>query len=257
MNKLILIVVLISNFSMAQSNDHVLNKFLLEDELEHQNLIDNFKKYDFSKIWVTAQNLSVLGIIGKEHQRLKIKIIEVSKNKNSQIEYFVKGKSCVKGLICDFSGIITLTEIKKIKALHYGIDNEYEDKGIKSQGILVGEYQFNENIEQEHSGIFTGQLYSRWFLDAEDHMKYDDIEIYSDGYMNNAFIGVWRKHNSPLTKPCNWGDFRILKCNEDFDIGAGEFSPNDNYLEYGWAIRRGAMEGNKEAIRRETEKWWE
>ena len=242
---------------MAQSENSFDKRFLLGDELKKENVIDKYVDYDFSQIWLKTQNLSVLGIIGENHQRLKMKFTQVSKNTGNGNEYSVMGKSCVKRTVCDFQGNISIKAIKEVKNLHYGIDNEYEDKGIKSQGILIGEYYLEENIEQKHSGIFTGTFYSKWYMDKDSQINYDDIEIYSDGYMNNQFVGFWSKHNSANSKICNWGDFRIMNCNEDFDIGAGEFSPNDNYLKYGWEVRRKAMNGDEESINLETEKWWQ
>lgn len=254
--RLIYLFLFLSNILLSQSENNLNEKFLLEDELKKENMIDKYVDYDFSEIWLKAQNLNVLGVIGKNHQRLKIKFTEVFKNPEVGKEYSVFGKSCVKGVICDFQGTMTLKTIKEVKDLHYGVDNEYENKGIKSQGILIGEYHIIENIEQKHSGIFKGTFYSKWYLDKDSKIKYDDIEIYSDGYMNNQFVGFWSKHNSTNYKNCNWGDFRIMNCNEDFDIGSGEFSPNDKYLDFGWSIRRKAINGDKKSIDSETEMWW-
>lgn len=44
------------------------------------------------------------------------------------------------------------------------------------------------------------------------------------------------------------------------DIGAGEFSPDNKYLQYGWQSRRDAMNqhsaGYKKAKDIEEAKWW-
>ena len=235
MKLLIWTLLLFTNISIAQSNEKFLSDFLLESELKSENVLDNYNQFDFSKIWELTENNNVLGIIGKEHQRLKIKLISIKKNQNNPNEYLVVGKSCVKGTICDFNGKITLTEIKEVKELHFGVDDEYADKGIKSEGILIADYEFKENSEQKHSGIFKGKLYSKWYLNSKNQIEYDNIEFISDGYTNNAFVGIWKSYSTDKEKICNWADYRIPNTNRDFDIGAGEFSPNEKYFDKGWS----------------------
>ncbi|MFI0430867.1 hypothetical protein [Mariniflexile sp. HMF6888] len=235
MKLLIWTLLLFTNISIAQSNEKFLTAFLLESELKSENVLDNYSQFDFSKIWELTENNNVLGIIGKEHQRLKIKLISIKKDQNNPNEYLVFGKSCVKGTICDFNGKITLTEIKEVKELHFGVDDEYADKGIKSQGILIADYEFKENSEQKHSGIFKGRLYSKWYLNSKNQIEYDNIEFISDGYTNNAFVGIWKSYTTDKEKICNWADYRIPNTNRDFDIGAGEFSPGEKYFGKGWS----------------------
>ncbi len=225
---------LFTNILIAQSNEKFLSDFLLESELNSENGLDSYNHFDFSNIWTKTENSNVFGIIGKEHQRIQIKLISIKKNSNNPNEYFVIGKSSVKGTICDFKGIITLTEIKKFKELHFGVDDEYADKGIKSQGILFADYELKENSEQKHSGIFKGKLYSKWYLNSKNQIEYDNIENISDGYTNNAFLGVWKSNANEKEKICNWADFRVPNANQDFDIGAGEFSVSEKYWDKGW-----------------------
>jgi hypothetical protein len=174
----------------------------------------------------------------------------------------VFGKSFVKGTICDFNGIITLTEIKEVKELHFGVDDEYADKEIKSQGILIADYEFKENTKQKHSGIFKGKLYSKWYLSSKNQIEYDNIKLYSDSYTNNAFVGIWESYSSGKEKICNWADYRVPKANKDFDIGAGEFSVSEKYWDKDWldiALKNQAP--NKAIIKtkgkEKIKKWWE
>jgi len=213
MKLLIWTLLLFTNILIAQSNEKFLNDFLLESELKSENALDNYSQFDFSKIWELTENNNVLGIIGKEHQRLKIKLISIKKDQDNPNEYLVFGKSCVKGTICDFNGKITLTEIKEVKELHFGVDDEYADKGIKSQGILIAEYEFNENSEQKHSGIFKGKFYSKWYLNSKNQIEYDNIEFISDGYTNNAFFETWKSYTTDKEKICNLADYRIPNTN--------------------------------------------
>ena len=262
MTRIILIFLLLTNISFGQTDGRFERSFRLENEFKAENLIDNYNSFDFSHIWTQTENNSVFGIIGKEHQRLRIKLISIKKDKTNPNEYFVFGKSNVNGTICDFNGKITLKEIKEVKELHFGVDDEYADKGIKSQGILIADYEFKENSEQKHSGIFKGKLYSKWYLNSKNQIEYDNIENISDGYTNNAFVGVWKSHITEKEKICNWADYRVPNANQDFDIGAGEFSVSKKYWDKGWLdialknqVPNHAIKKNKEKVK--TKEWWE
>ncbi|MEO0728701.1 MAG: hypothetical protein AAFZ63_29465 [Bacteroidota bacterium] len=236
----------------AQVADYFTTEFLLGGKLNSENLIADYKGYDFSRIWTKTENSNVYGVIGEDHQRLRLKLITVEKNPFDSTEYIVYGKSMVKNTICDFTGVIRINEIRTFNEFHFGVDNEYEHAGIKSQGILIGAYEFRENREQVHSGIFKGELSARWYLNKDDQMVYDDIQLVADGYVNNAFVGVWRSDASNNEKLCNWGDYRVPMANEDFDIGVAELSVSDKYRDKGWEDT-----GSENTLLNMRVKWWE
>lgn len=257
MKQLTFLFLLLSGFVFAQSDKKFLKEFLDENELKSENLLTKYNRYDFSGIFTRTENHLVYGIIGEEHQRIKVKLLNVVKSSTKPDEYIISGKSNVKGNICDFSGTITLKEIKEIKTLHFGVDNEFSDKGIKSQGIVIASYEFSENKSQKHTGIFKGKLYSKWYLTADNEIKYDDIKTMSDGYMNNAFVGTWEGYSNGNKRICNWADFRIPNVNDDFDIGAGEFCPDKKYNGFGWDnFRKAWIEGDEQAKNEELKEWW-
>ena len=257
MNRIIIILLILSQVSFGQTVDRIEWNFPGNEELQTQNLVTAYNQFDFSKIWTLTENNNVLGIIGKDHQRLKIKFTSIEKDSNNPNKYFVSGKSYVKVTICDFSGTINLTEIKEVKKLHFGVDDEYVDKGIKSQGILIADYEFKENSEQKHSGIFRGKLHSKWYLNSENQIEYDNIQFISDGYLNNAFVGVWKSYSTGKEKICNWADYRIPITNRDFDIGAGEFSPSKKYYDKGWEnYQKAWLYGDEIAKKEELNEWW-
>ena len=256
MRQLIFILLLISNFSFAQSKEKILNDFMLGDELKSENILVYFNQFDFSGLWSHTESHRIYGIKGTDHQRIKIKLTSIEKSKANPNEYLVSGKSNIQGNITDFIGKIKLNEIREAKELHFGVDNEYKDKGISSEGILIADYEFKENPNQKNTGIFRGILYSKWYLDSTNQIKYDDIQSISDGYMNNAFIGTWTSYSKDREKICNWADFRVPNANQDFDIGAAEFSPSKKYYSKGWENYQNAwVEGNKEAIKEELKEW--
>lgn len=234
-NRVIIFALLvIANLTVAQSDTIFLSGFLQGDPLRSENKIEDYKDFDFSKMWSNTPNDNVYGIIGDEHQRLHIKLISINKQSSKPTEYFVQGKSMVKDQLREFSGTIHILEVREVVELHYGVDEEFKDKGIKKQGILIAEYYFEENLNEEKRGIFKGILYSKWYLNKKNKIQYDDIEISSDSYSNNAFIGIWKCLRSEKEKTCNWGDYRVPKANQDFDIGAAEFSVSHKYVDQGW-----------------------
>jgi hypothetical protein len=262
MKLLLWTLLLFTNLSFAQSNEKFFMGFLNESELKSENMLIDFSHLDFTNVWSQSPNEIIFGIIGLEHQRIQIKLLTIKKNRNTPNEYIVTGKSRVKETICEFKGTITLTKIWEVKELHFGVDDEYSDKGIKTQGVLVANYNFIENPEQNHSGIFKGQLYTKWYLNSNNEVVYDDIESISDSYANNAFIGTWKSNSSGKEKLCNWADWRVPNANHDFDIGAGEFSVSEKYWNKGWLdIALNNQIPNEAIVREKSDKelkdWWE
>lgn len=149
-----------------------------------------------------------------------------------------------------------LRKILKRKELDFGIDDFFKDS-IKVQGILIADYHFKENQNQNHSGFFKGELYSKWYLDTKGRLEYDDITSGADSYMNNSYVGVWKSYRTQKQKQCNWGDYRVPMANDDFDIGAAELSPAKKYHKNGWKnYSRAWVHGDKEARRKENIAWW-
>ncbi|MDD4967807.1 MAG: hypothetical protein PHT07_00070 [Paludibacter sp.] len=217
---------------------------------------DSLNKYDFGKLWTVTENQNVYGFIGENYLRIKIKILNTTRFKTNQDEYEVYGKTLVKNNICDFHGTITLNRVRVYKVMHWGVDDEYKNKGIKKQGLLIAKYHLEEDSTQIHSGVFEGILFTSWYVDKSGQLQYDKIENNSDNFRNNQFIGTWKDYMTKKKKVCNWGDFRVHNCG-DFDMGAGEFSPADKYLKFGWQTYRDAYFNNNKLARQEEEQeWW-
>jgi hypothetical protein len=54
---------------------------------------------------------------------------------------------------------------------------------------------------QADPGIFSGKLYSKWYVDADNLCRYDDTQSNSDDYMNNAYIGTWKRAGKIIRMP--------------------------------------------------------
>lgn len=163
----------------------------------------------------------------------------------------------MKENVCDFKGTILIDQIYTYEEPQYGVDMIYADSNIQEQGIIIAHYRIEEYAGQPNSGVFNGTLYTKWYIDAQDEIRYDDIQSYSDGYMNNAYIGEWTSHESKNSKVCNWGDYRVPLANHDFDIGAAMFSPSEKYYDQGWKVYQDAwLYSDEEAREKELSTWW-
>jgi hypothetical protein len=233
-------------------NKQLHNKNLSPVEMEPQ-----LNHFDFSKLFTKTDNSMVYGFIGDDFQRLRVKLITVTKSEVAG-KYDVYGKSMVKGTICEFNGAITISNIRKFKTTSLGVDDMYKNTGIKGEYIIVGDYLFSENPKQNHAGVFKGVVVSKFYIDKNNNVKYDDIDMQSDGYSNNQFTGTWSSNKNKLVEKCNWGDFRIPNSG-DFDGGAGEFSPMGKFVKNGWqTVADMAVQNakSKNAKIIEDAKWW-
>jgi hypothetical protein len=234
------------------------NKQLNNINLSKIDFKDQLSKHDFSYLFTQTDNSIIYGFIGDNYQRIRIKFISVSKDTSSPGIYIVYGKSMVKNNIDEFHGTIKISNIRKSNITEHGCEDEYKYKGFKGQFVILGDYILSENEKQKYSGVFKGTFRTDFFLDKNNKIRYDDIEYCSDSYTNNQFVGQWNAYKGNVVKRCIWGDFRIPNSG-DLDIGAGEFSPDEKYLKYGWQSRHDLMvsERDKNAKQIEEAKWWQ
>jgi hypothetical protein len=258
MKGVVIIILLLASFSLSgQYNRTKEWQSWILGNLSNIEYKDSLNHYDFGKLWTETENTLVFGFIGENYQRIRIKIISTSRKDNNSSIYEIIGKSMVKNNICTFHGTITISSIKIYKQMHWGVDDEYKNKKIQKQGVLIANYYLKEDSIQIHSGVFEGILYTSWYIDSSGKLKYDNIEINSDSYTNNQFIGKWIDYKTHKSKKCNWGDYRIPYCG-DLDGGAAEFYINEKYLKNGWENYYKAYEwgGNQEARQEEEKQWW-
>ncbi len=204
-----------------------------KDDLEPINSIDEFSRYDFGPVWSKSLKNEVLAFIGEDYQRITIQLKSVKKDGSKSQSYVVHGESVLKDQSRPFAGTFTITEVRRFKKMHWGVDDELKNTGMKVQGILTGDYE----LSAPDWGTFKGRLSALWFLDRADRIRADNIQIYADGFRNNQFIGFWTSASGTERQRSNWGDFRIPDSG-DLDVGAGEFSPNEKYYKSGWESYR-------------------
>jgi len=195
------------------------NPGLLSNELK-----STFLNSDFSSLFITTENKYVYGFIGDTYERIRVKIISVSKSRSSPNTYEVYGKSMVKTNVDQFHGTLKITNIRKLKVLSNELDEKLKGNRLKGRFVILGDYFFSEPRDEKHSGTFKGAFKTNFYLDKNGKHHYDDVEIHSDSYTNNQFAGVWASYDGKILQRCNWGDYRIPNSG-DLDVGAGDFSP--------------------------------
>lgn len=202
-------------------------------ELKEKNFRSKYLRYgyDFSKPLTPKTNF--IGYIEPNYRRLKVTFTSVSEDPENSEYYKVKGYSIVKGNKCDFEGFIRIVQVREYKSMHYGLDNEYKDQGIRSQGIMLAEYKLKEDKEQKYSGVFKGVMTLFWYVDKDNHINESSTMTFSDDYKNNQYIGTWSRYGRDSEKVANWGEYRVPYPG-DLDIGAGEFGVNPKYYKEGW-----------------------
>jgi len=235
MRQLILFVLLIPNLLFSQQYEDWIKKFnnpiSPTDKLNPENKISEYINYDFSVLLIP--NSEFLGYIGEEHQRIFMTFNYIEKPEPYSLKYYLEGYSVVHNNKCDFNGSIIITNIREFEQLYFGVDNEYENEGIKSQGIAFGRYSFKENPDQKHVGLFEGNMALWWYVDEDGKIQIDEIREDLISYRNNQYCGIWTEYGKSESKPCNWGEHRI-PFSGDLDIGTAEFKANPKYHNQGW-----------------------
>lgn len=233
-------------------------------EKAKSNFYEQIKSYDLSKVFMAKNFLAedresnkdkveraeILGFIGNDYRRLFIHFTSATRNPNNPNEYLVKGKTKVRENICSFEGKITIMQARVYKSA----DIPTYQQGFADCGVIL-----YENKKQAATGVFKGKLRSKFLIDDKGQFRYDAIMFDADSFSNNQFVGTWTSYKTKVAKKCNWGDYRIPSSG-DLDIGAGEFSVNEKYLQNGWLsymLENKAPNGAVKPNSDNTYKWWE
>ncbi|MEY8760383.1 hypothetical protein [Chryseobacterium tongliaoense] len=127
MKKILFLLILISNFALAQMPD-------------------------ISSVWLNNSK-AYTGTIGNSNQEIKLKINISEQNKKNDQEYFVSGYSLVEKNYSKFEGKITITKYKdaRKKGTVYGEYELAEENKGKHSGIFKGRfiYTFKWNKTSE------------------------------------------------------------------------------------------------------------
>jgi len=275
------LALLIGGMSLPPESEQYKSNVLNDVELKSTELLSRYQHYNFSPLWLKTgkgiknSDASVVGFIGNDYQRLRIKILTSQPDPHKPGCYLVTGKSKVRDNVTVFQGTFRLLHVREAIALPHGLDGA-PVPAVKT-GILLAEYELKEPANQLNSGIFRGVLRTNWYLDRKGVMRYDDVRACClDGFNNNQFVGTWQSYTTKATKRCNWGDWRIPDGRQvgsahmldtQLDIGAGEFSPAKEYQAKGWQSYQDAQllsddrsseesRAKKKALATEAAEWW-
>lgn len=232
MNRLIFTILLILSFSVSYTQTNKKDTIDFKTQLKSIDLVNilapdsisSEAPMDIHKF----KRPEILGFIDTNYTRFQIHFITIKKDKDNPFQYKVIGKTNVKNNICDFQGTITVKKSKLYTSQEFP---EFKE------GFILCDVIFFEDSNQVGSGIIKGKLTTNFYLDKKGQLKYNDLMLVADGFSNNEQVGTWTSYKTNKSKICNWGDFRIPNSN-DFDMGAGEFSPADKYLQNGWQSYR-------------------
>lgn len=220
------------------------------------NDLRQFDTYNFTPLISGLEVSYTFGTIGNEYKRIRIKMLDVVKDEINPYVYHIKGKTKVGNNLEDFEGTVTLQHIRKIR-FRVSTD-EIISLPPKYEGVVSGIYEFREPKSSDHAGVFTGSYQGMFQIAEDDKVYYNDLDLYRDNYINNVYIGFWTDYQTNAVKICKWGDFRVPDVPPEFDLGAGEFSPNEKYNSKGWSTYHEAFfQNNKSAMEVEEGAWWE
>lgn len=249
---ILLVFAFLSASGNAQQKSPKIKESWLNQPVPETDAKRQFANYDLSKLWTITDDQFVYGFIGDSYQRIRIKFTSVKKIE--KFTYAVIGKTKVKDNICNFKGTFSISALGKLETTSYGVDDQYKKLGIKGQYHISGQYTLTEDSTQKNTGVFKGKFETSFYLDKNNKVHYDNIDLDADGFANNEFTGTWTQYTPQKTKVCNWGDYRIPNSG-NLDIGAGEFSPNEKYIKNGWLDIRDQYQSTPS--KKPVAKWWQ
>lgn len=209
---------------------------------------------DAPAVWQATSHAAVYGIIGNKHQRIRMVFTKAEQSRKNPAIVNIQGVSSVNGNLGHFRGTLTIDSVARLHPPNH--PDVKKRKGPESY-VLMGSYAFSENTSQFHSGVFEGQFWTKVYRDAKGRFVLDKRMHWSDSYLNNAFVGTWTIHDGSLSMLCNWGDYRVPQCADDFDIGVSRLIVADKYHGHGWQTYMDAiLNENEIAQKQEYEVWW-
>ncbi|MCU7617042.1 hypothetical protein NZ698_07515 [Chryseobacterium sp. PBS4-4] len=140
MKKLLLFLILISNFAWSQMPN-------------------------IANVWLN-QSKPYVGTIGNENETIKLKVEISEQNKKNDQEYFISGYSVVENNTSKYEGKITITKYKdgKKKSTVYGDYELSEENKGKHSGTFTGKftYTFSWNKKTEKIENPNIELIGNW-----------------------------------------------------------------------------------------------
>lgn len=181
-------------------------------------------KLNYCQVWLDR---TFQGTIEDDNQRIEIRFLEISQNPDISSQYMVEGKSRVHDNVCDFKGVMTIEKIMHLDEPNGDCESDL------SEGIIYGTYEFNENPNQNHVGIFKGQF--KTMFDRKKNLFVINQSVFGQEDFN-SFVGIWMAYNKSEKKYCAWGSKLAPSKQENlFKHYDNEFYLfNVKYMSKGW-----------------------
>jgi hypothetical protein len=212
---------------------------------------DSIFTYEDRENKTLIRKMEVLGFCGPKYERIRFKILRMSKNPNNPLEYLMVVKTLWRDTVHTFKGKLVIKDAKIFT---------YCELPLFEKGYVQAELNLKEKTDSTEITI-QGNIKSYFLLDDRGKFRYNTIGFQSEKFCNNQFKGTWNNILRKESLVCNFGDYKIPEAG-DLDIGDGEFVLNTTYLPNGWM---GYYQANKsfpdtpefeEAWKKEFFPWW-
>lgn len=233
----------------SQDFNHYLLKTLSKANYEPLDALAFSKKYDLTEFFSNAEAVKTFGFIGFEMERIKVKVINVVKDKNSSNLYNISAKTNVDNNISPLSGTLKLTDVYEFK------------EPISKHGLVVCRFsaELTESGAGEHVGKFKGYYYLVLSKVVDDVRFPKVIPLF---IKNHTFCGAWDSNSGDISFPVLWGEDWLIEELSDFLYGITK-APQVDYdeMEKKWqsyyeAYSDDNSEKKANALKIELEEWW-
>ena len=185
------------------------------------NITEEFcRDFDFS----SGFPKSIFGAFGKNYYRIDMGFDSIEKKDGCT--YSIKGSTTLKFKKVSFIGELKITKVVKQPGSMW---NENDPNLFMCRAYA--DYTFTEDQTTSGSGVFKGNFDVLFNITKDNKIYWDEEFALIDGYDNFRFDGQWISPKGN-TYQAYFADGRLIV--GDLNGGAGEFVPNEKYLEYGW-----------------------
>ncbi len=224
MKNIVVIILTIISFSLiAQDLEYHADLVNISNEIKIiDSNLEEIENTDISHLWMNHTE-DKYGFMGNYFHRMEMDFQYIKKMSPTSNNYFVNGTSKIQAEK-NFTGIIQVHESFYIQT------PEFQEGNI---GVMVGEYVFYDDVDEEEGGIFQGRFATYFYKDENGEIRYNNLWNISPEFNNNQFAGYWKSYGEDKEIIANWGDNRIPH-SEDLDIGKTSFQPSGKYIPNGW-----------------------
>lgn len=134
---------------------------LASTETKPAEKLSQYTHYDFGPLWARTDNEVVMGFIGPNCQRLRVKILTVRRDTADGTRYYLTGKTHVAGHLGGFSGTLVLRQVRELRQLSPITEAApaaalQAFRSARREGFILADYELREKPGQPKAGTFQG-----------------------------------------------------------------------------------------------------